>query len=178
MRLILSRQPRSDGRQRFGDYDFVAVTYEFKDALLPTEAPRSICCYPPCGSSPARAGRTLAAGRGPCAERYRRRGKKEIAQRWPGAGHRVARQTADFGLRPKRRDWAEPGFDGDARLPYACWRVLGRSEAQISPIQHLLECADALYAAHHLVGGDVARGSRSRLSGLARLHPPAAPICR
>ena len=34
------------------------MTYEFKDELLPTEALRSICCFPSCGSSP-----TLARGR-------------------------------------------------------------------------------------------------------------------
>ena len=45
------------------------------------------------------------------------------------------------------------------------------------PLQYLQQRADALHAAHHLVGGGDARGRKHRPSGVARLHPHAARFC-
>ena len=46
-------------------------------------------------------------------------------------------------------------------------------EEPVARLQYLTAGRDALYAAHHLVGDRFACRQAARLSGVARLHPPA-----
>ena len=57
-------------------------------------------------------------------------------------------------------------------------RVQRHPEEQDAPLQHLQRRADALHAAHHLVGHRAARRRVAGLSGVARLHPHADGVCR
>ena len=68
-------------------------------------------------------------------------------------------------------DRHEGAFDPDGR-------VQRHPEEQDAPLQYLQRRADALHAAHHLVGHCDACRRAAGLSGVARLHPHADGVCR
>ena len=93
---------------------------------------------------------------------------------------RLPLQAAHLRLRQRRLDRTERRVHGTSRLPHADRRVQRHPEEPLSSLQYLQRRADAVHAAHHLVGRGAARGRGARLSGLARLHPsahPFAPSC-
>ena len=69
------------------------------------------------------------------------------------------------------------GRDRRAQPADAVRRLQRHPEAGLPPLEHLQRRADAVHAAHHLVGRRAARGREHRSSGVARLHPHAARFC-
>ena len=89
---------------------------------------------------------------------------------------RLHRPAAHLGLRRGGFLAQSAVSTGQSGFPHADRRVQRHPEEPLPPLQHLQRRADALHAAHHLVGRGPARRRDARLSGLARLHPPAAHI--
>ena len=95
------------------------------------------------------------------------------------ADHRGLDRAAEGSrLRQQRPVRREPGVDGHEGSFDPDGRVQRHPEAQDAPLQHLQRRADALHAAHHLVGRCDACRRIARLSGVARLHPHADGLCR
>ena len=60
------------------------------------------------------------------------------------------------------------------RTPSGVFSVIGKEP--LAPLEHLQRRANAVDAAHHLVGRRHARRRRARVSGFARLHPPSGRL--
>ena len=61
--------------------------------------------------------------------------------------------------------------DGTGGTPHAVGRVQRHRQEPLAPLEHLQRRANAVDAAHHLVGHRHARRRRARVPGFARLHP-------
>jgi hypothetical protein len=60
---------------------------------------------------------------------------------------------------------------------HADGRVQRHPEAEIPSLEYLQRRADAVHAAHHLVGNSASRRRAAGLSGVAWLHPHACELC-
>src|SRR5262249_37471376 len=73
-------------------------------------------------------------------------------------------------VQQRRAGRAGTGLDRRAGPSHADGRLQRDREGPLSSFQYLWWRANALHAAHHLVGGSAARRRAARTSGLARLH--------
>ena len=110
--------------------------------------------------------------------RPRSRSRREDRSQGSGLRRRLAVRPARHRLRQHRPHRALARVDGSGWSPHADGRVQRHRQGALAPLEHLLRRADAVDAAHHLVGRRHARRRRSRLSGLARLHPPSGSASR
>ena len=90
--------------------------------------------------------------------------------------HRVDPRSARACLSQRRADRGVDLLDRKARPLDADRRVHDPEQGSQSPLLDLQQRADAEHEPADLVGHRAARRQSARLSGLARLHPPAARI--
>jgi hypothetical protein len=100
--------------------------------------------------------------------RLRRNAERSAADR------RLDRNSESDAVQQRRARGAGAGLDRRAGPSDADGRLQHHREGPLSPLQSLQQRADALHAAHHLVGRGAARRRAAGLSGLARLHSHVA----
>ena len=100
-------------------------------------------------------------------------GVRRNAER-PAADRRFDRHPESHAVQQWRAGRAGAGLDRGAGPSDPHGRLQRHREGPLSPLQPLQQRADAVHAAHHVVGRGAARGSAAGLSGLARLHPHVA----
>ena len=92
--------------------------------------------------------------------------KKEAAEKTgpkaSGLRRRLAVRSARHGLRQHRPHRALARVDRSGWSPYADGRVQRHRQGTLAPLEHLLRRADAVDAAHHLVGRRHARWASCR----------------
>ena len=115
--------------------------------------------------------RARQAGRRQAARPDEREGRQDAADpAGTAAHHRLDRQAARDAVRRRRAGREHGDFLGHRQPSDADGRVQ-RDPEEPPPRLQSLRRADALHAAHHLVGRRAARRPPARLSGLARLRP-------
>ena len=125
-------------------------------------------------------GKARSQGQG-CAHEKGQGRAEEGCRLWPNADgsaadRRVDRYPESDALQQRRARGAGAGLHRRARPSDADGRLQHHREGPLPPLQPLQQCADAIHAAHHLVGSGAARRRAAGLSRFARLHSHVARL--